>query len=147
MKPRLYIPLLLTVAVLPACAGDSPVGPACTPITIQQASMSGDTITTTTGLQYIETQLGTGAVVEACRAIVVHYTLFVDGERLESSRDTNQPVRFTPGSGQLIAGFEQGVIGMRIDGQRRLIIPPSLGYGNTAGHPLSASTLVFDVEL
>lgn len=147
MKLRLYIPLLLTVAVLPACLGDSPVAPTCTPITLQQASISGDTVTTTTDLRYIDTQVGEGAAVESCRAVAVHYTLFVDGERIESSRDFNQPIQFVPGFGRYIAGLEQGVIGMRVGGQRRLIVPPSLGYGNQPTHPLRESTLVFDIEV
>jgi peptidylprolyl isomerase len=149
MKSRLYLPLLFTVAVLPAClnTGNPVTAPTCTPINLQQASVSGDTITTTTNLRYVETAEGTGATVESCGRVGVHYTLFVDGNRVESSRDTNQPISFVPGYGQLIAGFEQGVIGMEVGGQRTVIVPPSLGYGNTAGHPFQNSTLVFDLEV
>lgn len=127
----------------------------CTPGQFQQASTSGDTITTTTGLRYIDGALGAGDPLTWCHATAVHYTAYLlDGTKFDSSRDIDRPLQFTPGQRSLIDGFEQGVIGMRTGGTRRLIIPPALGYGseplrNDAGEIIvpGNSTLVFDVEM
>lgn len=120
-----------------------------------QASVSGDTITTTTGLRYIEGAPGTGSAVEWCRTLAVHYEGFLlDGTKFDSSRDRDQPLVFATGFGALIDGFEQGVIGMRASGTRRLIIPPALGFGseprrNEAGEIVvpGNSTVVYDIEV
>ena len=116
--------------------------------------MNGDTVTLSTGLRYITTSAGSGKAAEWCVPIVVHYTEFLaNGTRLESSRDTDQPLVFSPGLGDLIDGFEQGVVGMRNGGTRRLIVPPNLAYGtqsrrNQAGQIVIPpnSTLIYDVE-
>lgn len=120
-----------------------------------QASVSGDTITTTTGLRYIEGQPGSGLVEEWCRTLAIHYTgSLLDGTQIESSRDINQPIVFTPGLSALIDGLEQGVIGMRTGGTRRLIIPPELAFGseprrNAAGVIIvpANSTVIYDIEV
>lgn len=105
----------------------------------------------------IDHQLGTGTLAEHGKDVVVHYTgwLFAaaapenKGQKFDSSRDRGQPFRFSLGAGHVIAGWDRGVAGMRVGGQRTLIIPPELGYGaRGAGAviPPNAS-LVFDVEL
>ncbi|HWL40175.1 MAG TPA: FKBP-type peptidyl-prolyl cis-trans isomerase [Gemmatimonadaceae bacterium] len=146
--------LISSVLVLSGCI-DPIESPPCTATTLTQASLSGDTITLNTGLRYIEGAPGEGRAAEFCRSLATHYTGYLlDGTRLESSHDFDQPLIFTPGLGDLIDGFEQGVIGMRTAGSRRLIVPPHLAYGaqeqrNSAGEIVvpANSTLVYDLEI
>jgi FKBP-type peptidyl-prolyl cis-trans isomerase len=110
---------------------------------------TGEAQTTASGLQYIETQQGTGPEAAAGRSVTVHYTGWLtDGKKFDSSRDRGQPFRFGLGAGQVIKGWDEGVAGMKVGGRRKLIIPASLGYGERGVGPIPpASTLVFAVEL
>jgi peptidylprolyl isomerase len=144
------------VAALLAGCIDPPGPTPCTPVAVDTASVSGDTITTTSGLRFVEGAAGAGdTVLTWCRTAVVHFTAYLlDGTKFDSSRDIDRPLVLTPGEGLLIDGFEQGVIGMRIGGTRRLIIPPYLGYGAEPVRDASGtvivpanSTLVYDIEL
>ncbi|MEA2722581.1 MAG: FKBP-type peptidyl-prolyl cis-trans isomerase FkpA [Gemmatimonadales bacterium] len=105
---------------------------------------------TPSGLRYQDVTAGTGAEATADRTVSVHYTGWLpNGEKFDSSRDRNQPFSFTLGAGQVIAGWDEGVAGMKVGGRRKLVIPADLGYG-TAGAPPDippGATLVFDVEL
>lgn len=125
----------------------------CTDLFNTVKETRGDTIVTTTGLRYIEVTQGTGATVESCRGVRVNYRgTLTDSANTEFA--PRAPLEFTPGLGQVIAGFDQGVVGMRLGGTRRLIIPPELGYGavprtnpNTGQVVIPAnSTLIFDLE-
>ena len=115
----------------------------------------GDTVVLNTGLRYINTGTPAGSPVEWCDPVSVHYTAYLaNGTRLESTRDTELPLAFTPGFQDLIDGFEQGVVGLQRNVVRRLIIPPQLGYGsepvrNNAGVVIipANSTLIYDVEI
>ena len=102
------------------------------------------------GLRYQDVAQGQGAEAVAGRAVTVHYTGWLpDGKKFDSSRDHGQPFTFTLGAGQVIAGWDQGVEGMRVGGRRKLVLPPDLGYG-AAGAPPDippGATLVFDVEV
>ncbi len=107
-----------------------------------------------TGLQTIDTQPGTGAEARKGQTVTVHYTgwLYQNGQqgaKFDSSRDRNDPFRFALGAGMVIRGWDEGVAGMKVGGQRTLIIPPELGYGaRGAGGVISPNaTLKFDVEL
>jgi FKBP-type peptidyl-prolyl cis-trans isomerase FkpA len=105
---------------------------------------------TPSGLRYQDLAKGQGAEAREGSTATVHYTGWLpNGEKFDSSRDRNEPFSFKLGAGQVIAGWDEGVAGMKVGGRRKLVIPPSLGYG-TAGAPPDippGATLVFDVEL
>jgi FKBP-type peptidyl-prolyl cis-trans isomerase FkpA len=110
--------------------------------------------TTSSGLQYEDTTEGTGAAAAAGQHVTVHYTgwLFQDGvqgAKFDSSHDRRQPFDFPLGAGMVIRGWDEGVSGMKVGGQRTLIIPPALGYGarGAGGVIPPNATLKFDVEL
>ena len=100
---------------------------------------------------------GTGPAIKKGQTAVVHYTgwLYTEsapekkGQKFDSSRDRNQPFDFELGAGMVIQGWDEGVEGMQVGGQRRLVIPPEKGYGSQgAGGVIPPNaTLVFDVEL
>jgi FKBP-type peptidyl-prolyl cis-trans isomerase FkpA len=146
----------LLCSSLPLLMGcfDELTGPSCTTTTLTQASINGDTVTLNTGLRYVDGLAGSGTPAAWCVSLVTHYTEYLqDGTRLSSTHDLDQPLAFTPGVGDLIEGYEQGVIGMRNGGTRRLIVPPHLGYGsepvrNSAGEIVipGNSTLIYDIE-
>jgi len=107
-------------------------------------------ITTASGLIYIDQELGTGKSPLSGQGVVVHYTgTLEDGTKFDSSLDRNKPFSFTIGIGQVIAGWDEGVMSMKVGGRRRLIIPAELGYGaRGAGEVIPPNaTLIFDVEL
>lgn len=90
--------------------------------------------TTASGLQYEDTTVGEGAEATKGQNVSVHYTgwLYNNGEqgaKFDSSRDRNDPFEFSLGAGMVIKGWDEGVQGMKIGGQRTLIIPAALGYG------------------
>jgi len=93
--------------------------------------------------------VGTGATAAAGDVVTVNYVgTLTNGTKFDSSYDRNQPFTFRLGAGQVIAGWDQGVVGMKVGGKRRLTIPPNLGYGSQANGPIPAnSTLVFEIEL
>ncbi|MFV9615832.1 MAG: FKBP-type peptidyl-prolyl cis-trans isomerase [Gammaproteobacteria bacterium] len=99
----------------------------------------------------IEDQIvGDGEEAVAGQTVEVHYTGWLtDGTKFDSSHDRDQTFSFKLGGGQVIAGWDQGVAGMKIGGSRKLTIPPELGYGERgAGGVIPANaTLVFKVEL
>jgi FKBP-type peptidyl-prolyl cis-trans isomerase len=113
--------------------------------------------TAKTGLKMIDHIVGTGAEAAAGHTVAVHYTGWLfdaaapenKGRKFDSSRDRGDAFRFPLGAGRVIAGWDQGVAGMKVGGQRTLIIPPELGYGSRgAGGVIPPNaTLVFDVEL
>ena len=102
------------------------------------------------GLKVEDLLVGGGLTAKAGDKLVVHYTgTLTNGTKFDSSRDRASPFEFTLGSGVVIKGWDQGLVGMRVGGRRKLTIPPELGYG-AAGMPPKippASTLVFDIEL
>ena len=111
-------------------------------------------ITTPSGLQYEDTTVGDGAEARAGQDVTVHYTgwLYNDGAqgaKFDSSKDRNDPFEFSLGAGLVIKGWDEGVAGMKVGGQRTLIIPPELGYGarGAGGVIPPNATLKFDVEL
>ena len=104
---------------------------------------------TASGLRFLDMVVGEGEEAASGQMVTVHYTgWFLDGEKFDSSVDRGETYRFPLGEGRVISGWDEGVAGMRVGGQRRLVIPPELAYG-PAGRPgiPPNSTLVFDVEL
>src|SRR5258705_2025775 len=111
-------------------------------------------MTTASGLQVIDSKVGTGASPKSGQICVMHYTgwLYVNGakgKKFDSSVDRNEPFEFPVGAGRVIRGWDEGVGSMKVGGKRTLIIPPQLGYGASgAGGVLSPeATLTFDVRL
>jgi FKBP-type peptidyl-prolyl cis-trans isomerase FkpA len=110
-----------------------------------------------TELKIIDQKPGTGAEAIAGKAVVVHYTGWLydpaapdgHGKKFDSSRDRNTPFGFYLGSGKVIKGWDEGVAGMKVGGQRTLVIPPDKGYGarGAGGVIPPNATLLFDVEL
>jgi len=110
--------------------------------------------TTPSGLQIIDTNVGTGATPQTGQTCVMHYTgwLYNNGEKgakFDSSVDRGQPFEFPLGMGRVIKGWDEGVASMKVGGKRTLIIPPALGYGarGAGGVIPPNATLMFDVEL
>ena len=111
-------------------------------------------IMTPSGLQYLDTSTGDGALAEPGQQVTVHYTgwLYTDGAqgaKFDSSKDRGDPFAFALGAGMVIRGWDEGVAGMQVGGARTLIIPPELGYGarGAGGVIPPHATLKFDVEL
>ena len=92
---------------------------------------------------------GTGPAVSAGDTVTVHYTgRLRNGQQFDNSYDRGQPFTFTVGDGQVIAGWERGIVGMRRGGERILVIPPELGYGADGYGPIPGNaTLLFAIEL
>jgi FKBP-type peptidyl-prolyl cis-trans isomerase len=106
------------------------------------------------GLKYTDTTTGNGAAATPGSKVSVHYTGWLynngaKGAKFDSSVDRGQPFQFTLGAHQVIAGWDEGVAGMKVGGKRTLIIPPELGYGarGAGGVIPPNATLMFDVEL
>lgn len=130
---------------------------AATPTNIQQGSKMESRLqrhTTTTGLSYEIAQEGNGRSPRRGERVVVHYTGWLDeqgkpGKKFDSSVDRKAPFDFTIGVGQVIRGWDEGVLSMKVGEKRRLFIPANLGYGDAgAGRVIPPNAkLIFDVEL
>lgn len=138
---------LLSMALI---AGTSHAADAVAPVADAKAMVS-----TPSGLQYKDVKLGSGAAAKAGANVTVHYTGWLQnsdgsaGKKFDSSRDANQPFKFPLGGGRVIRGWDEGVQGMQVGGQRRLVIPATLGYGQRGAGGIipPGATLIFDVEL
>jgi FKBP-type peptidyl-prolyl cis-trans isomerase FkpA len=110
--------------------------------------------TTASGLKLEDTVVGSGAEAAAGQHVSVHYTgwLYENeqvGTKFDSSKDRGQPFDFALGAGRVIRGWDEGVVGMKVGGTRRMIIPAELGYGarGAGGVIPPNATLLFEVEL
>nr|WP_298125744.1 FKBP-type peptidyl-prolyl cis-trans isomerase [uncultured Pseudoxanthomonas sp.] len=110
--------------------------------------------TTTSGLQFEDTVVGRGVEAKPGSNVTVHYTGWLyengaQGAKFDSSKDRDEPFIFPLGGGMVIKGWDEGVQGMKVGGQRTLIIPATLGYGarGAGGVIPPNATLKFDVEL
>jgi len=146
MKRTLFLPLalLLTAGVFSTTACSEKAATQNKPGVVNE-------------LKITDTKLGEGAEATAGHEVSVHYTGWLydetflnhKGRKFDSSHDRNQPFDFQLGAGRVIRGWDQGVAGMKVGGQRTLVIPAHLGYGPIgAGEAIPPNTaLVFDVEL
>ncbi|HEY8551182.1 MAG TPA: FKBP-type peptidyl-prolyl cis-trans isomerase [Vicinamibacterales bacterium] len=126
---------------------------ACGPDTSEDALSRTDK----TKLETTDVKVGTGAEAREGRRVSVHYTGWLyhptreghKGRTFDSSRDRNEPFTLTLGAGEVIPGWDQGLLGMKEGGTRTLVIPPRLAYGPTGAPPAIPpnATLVFDIEL
>lgn len=107
-------------------------------------------VKTSSGLQYADLVPGSGASPSPGKKVTVHYTGWLtDGKKFDSSVDRNEPFTFQIGAGEVIKGWDEGVMSMKIGGKRKLIIPAGLGYGaaGAGGAIPPNATLVFEVIL
>lgn len=150
MKHWLFVPMIVTLG---ACGGS--------PTNVDEPLTNADfadflnvdlnaMTKTVSGLYWQDLTVGTGDEAVVGAAVEVEYSgWLIDGTLFDSSRDRVTPFIFTIGEGQVIRGWDEGVRGMRVGGERKLVVPPNLAYG-PQGRPGSIppnATLVFDVEL
>jgi peptidylprolyl isomerase len=143
----------LTPTIFPT---ETPQPPAPTTAIINQqepaaspAAAMGNVTTTPDGLQIQDITVGTGVEAKSGDTITVNYLgTLTNGTKFDSSYDRNQPFTTQIGVGQVIKGWDEGMVGMKVGGKRKLTIPASLGYGSQdMGSIPPNSTLIFEVEL
>ena len=152
MNKQILSAILASAVLAVGCSKQAPEPKAAAP------SPSAAPEAQVTELQKTDLVQGTGEGISAGQQAVVHYTGWLyepgqednKGKQFDSSRESGRPFRFVIGAGGVIKGWEEGVQGMQVGGQRRLVIPASLGYGERgAGDGVIPpnATLVFDIEL
>jgi len=155
MKQNFFLVLTVfaVLGVASGCGSSDKANTSTTPSTPSTSSpmkVSGQPTTTASGLQFWDIVVGTGATATPGSMVRVHYSGFLTtGQKFDSSRDRGEPFSFPLGQGQVIKGWDEGVAGMKVGGQRQLRIPPQLGYGaeGAGGAIPPNATLIFDVEL
>lgn len=153
MKDKLYWGLV--VFLVAAIAGVLVLGLKDNKAHIEEKplTVTNSANTTNTNNQQLKIEdltVGTGSAAENGDTVTVNYTgTLTDGKKFDSSYDRHEPFKFKLGAGEVIRGWDQGILGMKVGGKRRLTIPPELGYGSRgAGAAIPPnSTLIFEVEL
>jgi peptidylprolyl isomerase len=145
---KFIVLLLLIVAIaIPACSQKE--AKTVTERSAETQSPAG-AVKTPSGLSYTDLVKGSGAAPVSGKSVTVHYTGWLeDGKKFDSSLDHGQPFVFRIGAGEVIPGWDEGVMSMRVGGKRKLFIPAQLGYG-AAGAPGAIppnANLIFEVEL
>jgi peptidylprolyl isomerase len=138
--------LAMTFTTVTSCGGNNKM-PSVTANAGEEPTITPPTGSAPSELKTEDIITGSGAEVQSTSTLTVHYTLmsWSSGEVLESSWSSGQPATF-PLNG-VIAGWQEGLPGAKVGGRRLLIIPPSLGYGPSVGHPLEKETLIFVVDI
>ncbi len=147
--------LVLTVTLALFACGDDTVNEPPAPLTNEDfaAALNVDLAAMTktgTGLYWQDLEVGSGDPIAAGATASVHYEGWLpNGTKFDSSRDRNVPFVFQVGARMVIQGWDEGVVGMRVGGVRKLVIPPQLAYGVPGAPPAipGNATLVFDIEL
>lgn len=127
-----------------------PLQPALALAVVLLVALSGSPASAQATLQIKDIKVGSGAEATDGSTVTVHYTgWLMDGTKFDSSLDRRQPFNFTIGKREVIAGWDQGVKGMKVGGTRELIIPPHMAYGSRgAGNAIPPNaTLRFEIEL
>jgi peptidylprolyl isomerase len=145
---KFIVMLLLAAAIaIPACSQKEIKG---TPDKAVEPVAAGSEVKTPSGLAYTDLVKGNGAAPVAGTVVTVHYTGWLtDGRKFDSSVDRGEPFKFRIGAGEVIPGWDEGVMSMKVGGKRKLVIPPQLGYGaaGAGGVIPPNATLIFEVEL
>jgi peptidylprolyl isomerase len=132
MHPKTIVPLLL-IAAFQTVAGPRLESLLAMPRAAQARSdtpVAGPEVVTASGLRYVDLRVGSGDEAQTGKIVDVQYVgWLVDGTRFDSSRDRDRPFTFRLGAGDALKGWDEGLVGMKVGGRRKLIIPPDLGFG------------------
>ena len=137
---------MMVVAMVMGAAVSQAASPASPPRT---TGTTPKVTTTASGLKYLDLEVGSGPEVKKGMRVLVDYEAWLaDGTKFDSSYDRREPFSFKVGEGQVIEGWDEGVVGMKVGGKRKLIIPPPLGYGEPGAPPRipANATLTFEVK-
>jgi FKBP-type peptidyl-prolyl cis-trans isomerase len=153
MHPKTIVPHLL-IAALWTAAGPRPEPLLALSAAAAQArsdaAPAGPEVVTATGLRWVDLRLGSGDEAQAGKIVAVQYVGWLgDGTRFDSSRDRDRPFTFRLGAGDAIKGWDEGLVGMKVGGKRRLVIPPDLGFGKQGVGSVvpPGSVLYYEFEL
>jgi peptidylprolyl isomerase len=119
-------------------------------LTMTGCSKTPKEVTTASGLKYTDIKEGTGPSPTSGKLVTVHFTGTLENGRVfDSTVETKQPLHFTIGTGEVIPGWDEGIMTMKVGGRRKLVIPPNLAWGaeGAAGVIPPNATVLFDVEL
>ncbi|MGB6384754.1 MAG: FKBP-type peptidyl-prolyl cis-trans isomerase [Terriglobales bacterium] len=149
MKVLIFAITLLAVSTL-AVAQTAPAHKPMARAASGPTKVTGEPTKTASGLEYWDIKVGTGAVAQTGQHVTVDYTGWLtNGKKFDSSVGTGKPFELMLGAGQVIKGWDEGIVGMKVGGKRQLHIPPDLAYGEKGFSTVIPpnATLVFDVRL